>query len=311
MKKEVTIHYNALATISQAQFENFKPSYSLTEKYILEGDETIDKKEIVSNMKDFVNEQIAEDYNRCKAEYIRKQYENIRFYPRLGKQYPSVTSILDIDADFKIGEDELRQYGSRGTIVHALVSHYFSTKKWVEPRVIPGLLEDVLIVEKGSLGLHWNDCGYKEFLEKYPITPLEWEKVVYNDEHQFAGRLDLIGTFEGKKSIIDFKSGTSIDAKRCFKQISAYASCEPGIEQMVIAHLNSSNKCGYAKPVTSIAIQTFFKQFIKDRIIPLIYWKQRTGVVFVSKYKENGHKRSNNILYNFEHSEFCICQKPS
>ena len=70
-----------------------------------------------------------------------------------------------------------------------------------------------------------------------------------------------MGTYEGKKSVIDIKCGT-FD----WRQLAAYAMCLEGIEQLVILPVGpTDNKCGYQKPKVNTMIQKEYEEFLKAR----------------------------------------------
>ena len=215
--------------------------------------------------RDRLREMFDAEANRAKSDLIEKMYSKIRFYEKDGKKYPSVTSILGWDTDWKITEDELRQYASRGTVVHKLVEIFLKEGKWIDPQEIDELKEDVSILLGGSLGLSWSDCSYKEFFAKHlkDLKIISLEKEVINNEHLYAGRYDILAEFEGKKTLIDLKCGKTSD----FRQLAAYSACEEGVEQLAIFPVGpTDNKTGYMKPKICDTIKAEFGEFVKARI---------------------------------------------
>jgi hypothetical protein len=207
---------------------------------------------------------MQEESNRSKAEAIEKAYSIIRFYEKGNKKYPSVTSILGFLKNwFGITEDELQQYASRGNIIEYVCTHFLLHGEWIDPKDADVLKEDIAIVTRGSRQLKWEDCTHKAFMENFgdKIEVNQFQKTVFNDEHDYAGTMDILGKFDGKLSVMDIKSGTYD-----MRQLAAYAACEEGIEQLVVLPVGpTENKCGYKKPVICDTIQHEFKGFLAAR----------------------------------------------
>ena len=247
-------------TIPIASFENLKPYFEISAE--IEAGDNVDEK--LKELRKIIKQHFEQEGNNAKAELIEKQYSNIRFYEKDGKKYPSVTSILNWNVDFRISEDELQQYGARGTIVHRLIEEYLGAEKWVEPTAIPELNNEVATVTAGSLGLHWKDCSYMKAVEglKDDLKVEGLEVELFNDEHLYAGRSDLLCVYKGKRTIVDFKTGTTSD----MRQLAAYAVCDKGVEQMMIVPCGpTDNKSGVKKPIISSDIAGEFKKFVYAR----------------------------------------------
>lgn len=243
-----------------ATYENLKPYYEISAE--LEEGDNVD--ESMKALRKIMRWHFEQEGNNAKADLIEKQYSGIRFYEKNGKKYPSVTSILSWNVDWKISEDELQQYSARGTIVHKLIEQYLSDGKWMDPMSIVDLSTEVATVTAGSLALSWKDCSYEKSLEtiKEDIKIVQQEQELYNDEHLYAGRSDLVCMYKGKKSIIDFKTGTTTD----MRQLAAYAACMDGVEQLVIVPVGpTDNKSGIKKPIISTDVTGEFKKFLYAR----------------------------------------------
>jgi ATP-dependent exoDNAse (exonuclease V) beta subunit len=264
--KEITAGISGVIPV--ASYENLRPSFSMTVE-ILENE---DHNEAMENIKKFLHEHFEREVNRAKSDLIEKQNSNIKFYEINGKKYPSVTNILGWEKDWKITEDELCQYGSRGTIVHKLIEIYLKENRWADPLEIEVLEEHINILMSGSLKLTWENCSYKESLESLrdKIKVIELEKVVVNEEHMFAGRLDLLCTHEEDLTVGDFKTGSGDMA-----QLAAYASCIEGVKKLMLVPVGpTDNKCGFKKPNITTNIEKEFKAFLKARA----RFRERFGV---------------------------------
>jgi genome maintenance exonuclease 1 len=146
--------------------------------------------------------------------------EGRRYETSSGRKYPSVTSVLGLLGKAEImawrkavGEEEANRISSRasrrGTDVHSLCEDYLLNKE-VNPS--PFDLEVF-----NSIKPHLNRINNIHCLE----TPL------YSNHLQVAGTVDCIAEFDGRLSIIDFKTSKRIKSRdeihSYFMQTSAYA----------------------------------------------------------------------------------------
>lgn len=257
--KEVNIGLSGVIPV--ASYQNLRPSYSMTVE-LQDGD---DPEKVFTLARNKLRNMFESEANRAKADLIEKQYSNIRFYDKGDKRYPSVTSITGFDIDWSVTADELMQYASRGTIVHKIIEIYLKERKWVDPRDVKELEDDIKIVLGGSRKLTWKNCSYQIAVEKLceDLNIINIEQTVYNDQHLYAGRLDLYGEYKGIPSVIDFKTGATTD----MRQLAAYAACLPNIKQLIIVPVGKTdNKSGYKKPIISTMIETEFKSFLAQRL---------------------------------------------
>ena len=265
--KEITVSLSGVIPV--AAYENLRPGYTIT----VEPAPGESREQIVADLQAYLHTVFDHESNRGKAELIDKQYANIRFYERNGKKYPSVTSILNWGKEWKVTDDELRQYASRGTIVGEMVETYLSTGQWIKPEEVSDLEEDVAILCGGSLGMHWSQCSHEAFCNNFAkeISVEETQGRVFNDEALYAGTYDIFGTYKDKVSLMDVKCG-GFD----MRQLAAYAVALGGnIEQLVVLPVGpTDNKCGYKKPVVCDTIQKEYEEFLKARA----KFKQRFGI---------------------------------
>ena len=138
-----------------------------------------------------------------------------------GAKYPSVTTVLSAynqKAIFewrqRVGEEQAnkisRQASSRGTRIHLLCEHYLDNK---EPEFKTPL--DKILFKSLIPTLHRIDNIYIQ------------EQRMYSDHLRIAGTVDCIGEFDGKLSVVDFKTASKVkykeDIENYFMQCSAYA----------------------------------------------------------------------------------------
>jgi len=143
-----------------------------------------------------------------------------------GTSYPSITTVLSIlskDSIAKwkerVGIEEANKISTRaskrGTAVHEAIEQYLNNEDWekLKEAITPDIIESVLNVR----GILDSKIGVI-YAQEAPL---------YSDHLGVAGRVDCIAEYEGKLSVIDFK--TSRKPKRrnyiesYFCQEAAYA----------------------------------------------------------------------------------------
>lgn len=151
-----------------------------------------------------------------------------RFYWSESKpnvKYPSVTTVLSITDKSgleqwkkRVGEEEAKkvlvQAGVRGTEVHLIAEDYLNNKEdWKQGKMPNNLFTFNQL--KPILDGRVNNIYFQE-------APL------YSDRIKVAGRVDLIAEFDGKLSIIDFKTSRRVKKHEYihnyFMQESFYAA---------------------------------------------------------------------------------------
>ena len=150
-----------------------------------------------------------------------KRESGYRFYKIDGKNYPSVTSVLSIRKSDglkkwreSIGEDvanwELRRAAKRGKSFHTLVEQYLKDET-------PSI-RDVL-----PLGLFRLMKPYINQIDNIRLV----EKIMYSPKLTIAGQVDCVAEYNGKLSVIDFKTANKerIEdwVENYFLQCTAYA----------------------------------------------------------------------------------------
>lgn len=251
------------AVVPIGAYENLKPGFEI-QMDMSDGD---DMDAAFKYANEYIRKMLDGVANRAKTDLIEKQYQNIRFYEKDNKKYPSVTSVLGWDDrdKFNMSDAVLAEYGSRGTIVHKLIEHYLTEGKWYDPLEVPELEHDVATLMSGVKKLTWQDCTHEKALASImpDVKVLNQEIEVYNDEHLYAGRADLVCLYQGKLTLVDWKTGKTSD----MRQLAAYASClKDTVEQMMIVYCGpTDNKSGLRKPVVSTDIAGEYKKFLYSR----------------------------------------------
>jgi len=169
----------------------------------------------------FIHEPVDLGYE----DLVTKNVDGKRLYvtPE-GKKFPSVTTVLSIntrDAIMewrrRVGSEEANRISSfaasRGTRVHTMVERYLDNR------------DDYL--EKSNHLTKQNFDTMRPVLDERISKIILQEAPLYSEHLGLAGRVDCIGVFDGKLSVIDFK--TASKPKRWdwihnyFMQETAYA----------------------------------------------------------------------------------------
>ena len=129
-----------------------------------------------------------------------KRTGKYRFYNINGTNYPSVTSVLGVRKKIelqqwrdRIGDDvanwEMGRAARRGTATHNLIENYIKNEPLTEKSVLP-------------LGLFKIMKPYIDQIQNIHCL----ETVLYSNKYKLAGQVDCIAEYNGKLSVIDFKT---------------------------------------------------------------------------------------------------------
>lgn len=261
--------------ISEADYENrrkmFDEGIEVTTEPTNNIKAVIEKIETIRNLlQDSQFKEYEVIKNKIKADYLKDILLKVKYREKNRKKYPGVTSILNWYKKWDMPEYEISQYASRGTLAHSLIEHFIDKQIWLELKELveknPELQPDAAMMYRGNLKLSLEELSYKTFFEKYwkDFEVIDVEKVVFNEEYLYSGRIDLIGNYKGEKSIIDWKTGSSYD----MRQLAAYAHADEikDIKQLVICKVGKTdNKGGVMKPVVEKNIKQYWEAFKKER----------------------------------------------
>ena len=200
-----------------------------------------------------------------------KNINGTRFYEIDGKSYPSVTSVLSLlkkeslqEWRNNVGESvanwEMGRASRRGKAMHTLVEQYMKNQT-------PSI-RDVL-----PLGLFKLIKPYVDKIDNVRLL----EAIMYSKKLTLAGQVDCVADYNGKLSVIDFKSANKEREEgwieNYFLQTTAYAmmyeelfnqkieqivvllACEDGVAQCFI-----KDKTDYEKKLIE-SVENFYKHF--------------------------------------------------
>ena len=141
-----------------------------------------------------------------------------------GSSFNSVTTVLKVLSEDaiqawrrRVGEDVANKIGvraaNRGTAVHSIIELYLDNNVEYDKDVMPDVLSTFKDVQP--------------VLDEHISEILGLEAPLYSKHLKLAGRVDCVGVFDNKLSIIDFKTSRKIKKKEWihnyFAQASAYA----------------------------------------------------------------------------------------
>src|SRR5210317_1860404 len=200
-----------------------------------------------------------------------KRTDGMRFYEVDGKAYPSITTVLGVqpkpglDAWRKnVGEEaakwEMARAARRGKTTHTLVEQYLKGETPSTRDVLP-------------LGLF---ALLKQYLKQIDNVHC-LETILYSKQLTVAGQVDCIAEYNGKLSVIDFKTANKerVDSwnENYYIQCTAYAIMYEElfgtpIEQIVILQAGEDgsaksfvkNKADYEEKLSK-AIEGFYKYY--------------------------------------------------
>ena len=205
-----------------------------------------------------------------------KKIDGFRFYDIDGKAYPSITTVLGIQKKAqlqewrdKIGENvanwEMGRAARRGKATHTLIEQYLKGLTPSERGVLP-------------LGLFRLIKPYVDQIDNIHCL----ETIMYSKELTIAGQVDCIAEYNGKLSVIDFKTANKERQEswieNYFMQTTAYAQMYEEIfgkkiEQIVVLLASEDG-----------STQSFIKE-TKDYMTPLM-----KSIDDFYKYYENLNK---------------------
>lgn len=211
------------------------------------------------------------------------QIANKRFYitPE-GNKYPSITTVLNAKdkpwlSNWRavLGEEkankETKRTADRGSAVHMMIEKYLNNDKWASYGHKP-----YHMIEFNSLRLILKQINNIYCQE----TPL------YSDLLKIGGRVDCIAEFNGKISIIDFKTSTNDKNKNMiedyFLQTTAYALMFEEMYDIQIDNITiiMSSEKG--------AVPLVFKEHTDPYIKPLL---ERINMYYMEQKKSEGENR--------------------
>ena len=141
------------------------------------------------------------DVDKTKLPNVKgKRIDGFRFYQIDGKNYPSITTVLGVQKKEglekwrkAVGEEaanwEMGRAARRGKATHTLVEQYLKSETPAIRDVLP-------------LGLFRLMKPYIDQIDNVQLS----EEVMYSHKLTIAGQVDCVADYNGKLSVIDFKT---------------------------------------------------------------------------------------------------------
>ena len=159
----------------------------------------------------------------CQPDLLREETDKGRFYvsPE-GKKYPSVTTVLSwYKKDSlkswrqKVGEDEAnrisRMAANRGTKLHSVCEAFLKND--------PGFKDNLDFMTSSLF-----DNIY-HILNDHVDNIYMIESKMYSDHLKIAGTVDCIAEFDGRKTVIDFKTSSKSKKEEWIEDYFMQAAC--------------------------------------------------------------------------------------
>lgn len=197
-----------------------------------------------------------------------------------GVNYPSITTVLSILSREsiakwrkRVGEDEANKISTRasgrGTRVHEIIEKYINNQEDYRNGYTPDIIQSFIDI--------------RHILDDRIGTVYAMEAPLYSDHLGVAGRVDCVAEFDGKLSIIDFK--TSMKPKRIewiknyFMQESAYAIMWEERTGMPIVQLVTIISVDNSEPQVFIEHRDNWVRPLRETIAQ--YNEENSGSLFV------------------------------
>jgi len=266
MKRTVRLGGSIQGVIATGSYQNLRPSFTW-EETIEDCQLTDDEiKARIQELHCSAFTMLKEAEQKAIIDRIQRERQDLRFVvsPK-GNILPSVTSIINYDADFFVAPEDLVQYAAQGKIIDARVKHYIKTGKWVEPKEISDNWTDIVILTKGNLRLAVDAGDFPGFIKKYPCKDMKVGERFFYDEEGYCGEPDFF-------CVPDFKETeaipTIVDVKRTADkikngiQLAAYCK-KFNIKQGMVVPLNDKTGQGFSKPIiyNEKDLEGYFKIF--------------------------------------------------
>ena len=127
-----------------------------------------------------------------------------------GKKYPSITTVLSILSEdsirewrARVGEEEANRISTRasrrGTAVHLIIEKYIDNVENFKDEFTPDVISSFLSV--------------RDILDDRIGRVYAQEAPLFSKHLGVAGRVDCVAEFDGKLSIIDFKTSRKLKKK--------------------------------------------------------------------------------------------------
>lgn len=211
---------------------------------------------------------------KAKVIKVQEDLKSFRFHDIDGEKFPSVSTVASYDKVFYCKEEDLPLYCAQGNIIDAEIRNFVRTGVWTDSKDLLECTADRFVlknrVTESGKHLSMEPCKFREFLAKFPIENLvSIEKVISSKKHRIAGTPDLVGTYNGLKTLVSIKR-TKSETDNMIQE-AGYSLCE-GMEdaqQFLVVEMkleeDGGNKQGFSKPTVTTEIARYQELFLRKR----------------------------------------------
>lgn len=278
LKRKITVEASFSGVLPVGSFSNMRPGFLARMEFDGEYGSIEEYKLAIEGAQNELQEICYRNFEseavKAKVIKVQEDLKNFRFYEVDGEKFPSVSSITSYDKEFFVKDEDLDLYCAQGNIIDAEIRNFVKTGVWTESKDLIECTADRFILKTKSTAsgkklslFGWN---FKGFLEKYPIAKLvSVEKPIFSRKHRIAGTPDLIGEYNGLKTLVSIKRTKSeVDN---YIQEAGYSLCEgmEDIKQFMVVEMKSEedggNKQGFSKPSVTTDVARYQELFLRKR----------------------------------------------
>lgn len=278
MKRKIRVEASYSGVLPVASYSNLRPGFSASLEYEQEFASEEEMRLAIEGSQQELNSICYSAFEseavKARVLKIQEDLKNFRFHEIDGEKFPSVSSINSYDTDFFVGEEDLKIYAAQGNIIDAEIRNFVRTGEYKESKDLLECTADRFILKSKKLSsgklLSLSGWNFRGFLEKYPIENLvSMEKVVYSKKHRIAGTPDLLGKYNGLKTLVSIKRTKSETSN--FTQDAGYSLCDglEDVEQIMVVEMKSEedggNKQGFSKPLITTDVARYRELFLRKR----------------------------------------------
>ena len=278
MKRKIKITAGFTGVLPTGSFSNMRPSFGAEMEYVAEfGSQEEISLAIEAGQQELQGicyQNFEAEAIKAKVIKIQEDLKNFRFHDVDGEKFPSVSTVTSYDKEFFVVDEDLKVYCAQGNIIDAEIRNFVRTGVWTDSKDLIECTADRYILKTKALSngkmLSLSGWNFKGFLEKYPIEGLvSMEEVIYSKKHRIAGTPDLLGKFNGLKTLVSIKRTKSeLDN---FIQEAGYSLCDTleDVEQFMVVEMKSEedggNKQGFSRPLVTIDVARYQELFLRKR----------------------------------------------
>jgi len=278
MIRKIRVEASYSGVLPVASYSNLRPGFSASMEFEQEFKTKDEYQLAIESAQQELNvicyQAFESEAVKARVLKVQEDLKNFRFYDVDGEKFPSVSSVTSYDKEFWCKEQDLALYAAQGNIIDAEIRNFVKTGVWTDSKDLIECTADRFIIKSRvtETGKHlalsgWN---FRGFLEKYPIKNLvSIEKPISSKKHRIGGTPDLVGEYNGLKTLVSIKR-TKSETDNLIQE-AGYSLCD-GMEDigqfMVVemkAEEDGGNKQGFSKPIVTTEIARYQELFLRKR----------------------------------------------